>query len=72
MASHGGGGWGVGSLPPPLPPPSLQLAGLFSCTVVLSVLLWLGPFFYYLPKVRSRGGMGLAGTGGWLDCRSPG
>uniref|UniRef100_A0A5F9CXP7 Solute carrier family 26 member 10 n=1 Tax=Oryctolagus cuniculus TaxID=9986 RepID=A0A5F9CXP7_RABIT len=27
-----------------------QLAGLFSCTVVLSVLLWLGPFFYYLPK----------------------
>lgn len=39
-------------LPPPclsfLPP---QLAGLFSCTVVLSVLLWLGPFFYYLPKV---------------------
>lgn len=30
--------------------PSLQLSGLFSCTVVLSVLLWLGPFFYYLPK----------------------
>lgn len=28
--------------------------------VVLSVLLWLGPFFYYLPKVSSRGG------GGWL------
>lgn len=27
-----------------------QLAGLFSCIVVLSVLLWLGPFFYYLPK----------------------
>lgn len=27
-----------------------QLSGLFSCTVVLSVLLWLGPFFYYLPK----------------------
>ncbi|XP_045685837.1 solute carrier family 26 member 10-like isoform X2 [Phyllostomus hastatus] len=27
-----------------------QLAGLFSCVVVLSVLLWLGPFFYYLPK----------------------
>nr|XP_031531575.1 solute carrier family 26 member 10 isoform X4 [Vicugna pacos] len=27
-----------------------QLAGLFSCLVVLSVLLWLGPFFYYLPK----------------------
>ncbi|XP_036313985.1 solute carrier family 26 member 10 [Pipistrellus kuhlii] len=27
-----------------------QLAGLFSCAVVLSVLLWLGPFFYYLPK----------------------
>ncbi|EHB07636.1 Solute carrier family 26 member 10 [Heterocephalus glaber] len=27
-----------------------QLAGLFSCTVVLLVLLWLGPFFYYLPK----------------------
>ncbi|XP_059792292.1 solute carrier family 26 member 10-like isoform X2 [Balaenoptera ricei] len=27
-----------------------QLAGLFSCMVVLSVLLWLGPFFYYLPK----------------------
>uniref|UniRef100_A0A8P0S6K7 Solute carrier family 26 member 10 n=1 Tax=Canis lupus familiaris TaxID=9615 RepID=A0A8P0S6K7_CANLF len=26
------------------------LAGLFSCIVVLSVLLWLGPFFYYLPK----------------------
>ncbi|XP_036723053.1 solute carrier family 26 member 10-like isoform X6 [Balaenoptera musculus] len=29
---------------------SNQLAGLFSCMVVLSVLLWLGPFFYYLPK----------------------
>ncbi|XP_030794229.1 solute carrier family 26 member 10 isoform X4 [Rhinopithecus roxellana] len=29
---------------------SNQLAGLFSCIVVLSVLLWLGPFFYYLPK----------------------
>nr|XP_040136350.1 solute carrier family 26 member 10 isoform X4 [Ictidomys tridecemlineatus] len=27
-----------------------QLAGLFSCIVVLLVLLWLGPFFYYLPK----------------------
>ncbi|XP_006859662.1 PREDICTED: solute carrier family 26 member 10 [Chrysochloris asiatica] len=27
-----------------------QLAGLFSCIIVLSVLLWLGPFFYYLPK----------------------
>ncbi|XP_014642162.1 PREDICTED: solute carrier family 26 member 10 [Ceratotherium simum simum] len=27
-----------------------QLAGLFSCAIVLSVLLWLGPFFYYLPK----------------------
>ncbi|XP_072511287.1 solute carrier family 26 member 10-like isoform X3 [Notamacropus eugenii] len=27
-----------------------QLAGLFSCAVVLSVLLWLGPLFYYLPK----------------------
>ncbi|XP_020018858.1 solute carrier family 26 member 10 isoform X2 [Castor canadensis] len=27
-----------------------QLAGLFSSIVVLSVLLWLGPFFYYLPK----------------------
>ncbi|KAM8802847.1 LOW QUALITY PROTEIN: solute carrier family 26 member 10-like [Rhynchonycteris naso] len=27
-----------------------QLAGLFSCIVVLSVLLWLRPFFYYLPK----------------------
>ncbi|KAM7115961.1 solute carrier family 26 member 10-like isoform 3-T3 [Molossus nigricans] len=27
-----------------------QLAGLFSCIVVLSVMLWLGPFFYYLPK----------------------
>ncbi|XP_033619634.1 solute carrier family 26 member 10 isoform X3 [Fukomys damarensis] len=27
-----------------------QLAGVFSCTVVLLVLLWLGPFFYYLPK----------------------
>ncbi|XP_041521940.1 solute carrier family 26 member 10 isoform X2 [Microtus oregoni] len=27
-----------------------QLAGLFSCIVVLAVLLWLGPFFYYLPK----------------------
>ncbi|KAK7810745.1 hypothetical protein U0070_027473 [Myodes glareolus] len=27
-----------------------QLAGLFSCMVVLAVLLWLGPFFYYLPK----------------------
>ncbi|OWK17009.1 SLC26A10, partial [Cervus elaphus hippelaphus] len=27
-----------------------QLAGLFSCLVVLSVLLWLGPLFYYLPK----------------------
>ncbi|XP_073644556.1 solute carrier family 26 member 10 isoform X4 [Tursiops truncatus] len=27
-----------------------QVAGLFSCMVVLSVLLWLGPFFYYLPK----------------------
>ncbi|XP_029398166.1 solute carrier family 26 member 10 isoform X3 [Mus pahari] len=27
-----------------------QLAGLFSCAVVLAVLLWLGPFFYYLPK----------------------
>ncbi|XP_065790837.1 solute carrier family 26 member 10-like isoform X7 [Muntiacus reevesi] len=28
-----------------------QLAGLFSCLVVLSVLLWLGPLFYYLPKM---------------------
>ncbi|XP_076776531.1 solute carrier family 26 member 10 isoform X2 [Arvicanthis niloticus] len=27
-----------------------QLAGLFSCAVVLAVLLWLGPFFYYLPQ----------------------
>ncbi|XP_027710812.1 solute carrier family 26 member 10 isoform X4 [Vombatus ursinus] len=27
-----------------------QLAGLFSCAVVLAVLLWLGPLFYYLPK----------------------
>ncbi|XP_004379925.1 solute carrier family 26 member 10 [Trichechus manatus latirostris] len=27
-----------------------QLAGVFSCVIVLSVLLWLGPFFYYLPK----------------------
>lgn len=36
--------------------PSLQLSGLFSCTVVLSVLLWLGPFFYYLPKVGRRRG----------------
>ncbi|KAM5173284.1 solute carrier family 26 member 10-like isoform 2-T2 [Callospermophilus lateralis] len=27
-----------------------QLAGLFSCIVVLLVLLWLGPYFYYLPK----------------------
>ncbi|KAM8981056.1 solute carrier family 26 member 10 isoform X1 [Sarcophilus harrisii] len=27
-----------------------QLTGLFSCAVVLSVLLWLGPLFYYLPK----------------------
>nr|XP_020734113.1 solute carrier family 26 member 10 isoform X2 [Odocoileus virginianus texanus] len=27
-----------------------QLAGLFSCVVVLSVLLWLGPLFHYLPK----------------------
>lgn len=36
--------------------PPLQLAGLFSCAVVLAVLLWLGPFFYYLPKVgRKRG-----------------
>nr|XP_055215237.1 solute carrier family 26 member 10 [Gorilla gorilla gorilla] len=40
-----------------------QLAGLFSCTVVLLVLLWLGPFFYCLPKVRSRGGMSMAGRG---------
>ncbi|XP_035874635.1 solute carrier family 26 member 10 isoform X2 [Phyllostomus discolor] len=38
-----------------------QLAGLFSCVVVLSVLLWLGPFFYYLPKVRSRESVGVAG-----------
>ncbi|XP_053751076.1 solute carrier family 26 member 10 isoform X5 [Panthera pardus] len=41
-----------------------QLAGLFSCIVVLSVLLWLGPFFYYLPKVRNSGGMGVTGGGG--------
>ncbi|XP_043823164.1 solute carrier family 26 member 10-like isoform X2 [Dromiciops gliroides] len=27
-----------------------QLTGLFSCAVVLLVLLWLGPLFYYLPK----------------------
>lgn len=27
-----------------------QLAGLFSCAVVLAALLWLRPFFYYLPK----------------------
>ncbi|XP_012587899.1 PREDICTED: solute carrier family 26 member 10 [Condylura cristata] len=27
-----------------------QLAGLFSCAVVLSVMLWLGPYLYYLPK----------------------
>ncbi|KAM5251272.1 solute carrier family 26 member 10-like isoform 5-T5 [Hipposideros larvatus] len=43
-----------------------QLAGLFSCIVVLSVLLWLGPFFYYLPKVRSRGRVGVAGRGGYI------
>ncbi|XP_036156265.1 solute carrier family 26 member 10-like isoform X2 [Myotis myotis] len=42
-----------------------QLAGLFSCMVVLSVLLWLGPFFYYLPKVRSRGSV-WGDLGGWL------
>lgn len=36
--------------------PSLQLAGLFSCAVVLAVLLWLGPFFYYLPQVGRRRG----------------
>ncbi|PNI39199.1 SLC26A10 isoform 8 [Pan troglodytes] len=34
-----------------------QLAGLFSCTVVLSVLLWLGPFFYYLPKLLQVPGL---------------
>ncbi|XP_065790832.1 solute carrier family 26 member 10-like isoform X2 [Muntiacus reevesi] len=38
-----------------------QLAGLFSCLVVLSVLLWLGPLFYYLPKVSGRAGGGMAG-----------
>nr|XP_045008799.1 solute carrier family 26 member 10 isoform X1 [Jaculus jaculus] len=27
-----------------------QLAGLFSCVVVMSVVLWLRHFFYYLPK----------------------
>lgn len=43
---------------------SLQLAGLFSCMVVLAVLLWLGPFFYYLPKVgRKRDTVCLSGTG---------
>ncbi|XP_070477990.1 solute carrier family 26 member 10 isoform X1 [Equus przewalskii] len=47
-------------------PPTLQLAGLFSCAVVLSVLLWLGPFFYYLPKVRERAGVGVAGRRGHM------
>ncbi|XP_017536321.3 solute carrier family 26 member 10 isoform X17 [Manis javanica] len=34
-----------------------QLAGLFSCIVVLSVLLWLGPFFHYLPKLLQVPGL---------------
>ena len=42
-------------------PLALQLAGLFSCVLVLSVLLWLGPLFYYLPKVSSRAGEGRLG-----------
>ncbi|KAM8942491.1 solute carrier family 26 member 10-like isoform 1-T1 [Lycaon pictus] len=46
-----------------------QLAGLFSCIVVLSVLLWLGPFFYYLPKVRSTGGMGGTRRSGYIPGR---
>uniref|UniRef100_A0A674JKH5 Solute carrier family 26 member 10 n=1 Tax=Terrapene triunguis TaxID=2587831 RepID=A0A674JKH5_9SAUR len=29
-----------------------QLAGFFSSAVVLMVLMWLGPLFHYLPKVR--------------------
>lgn len=53
-------------------PPALQLAGLFSCMVVLSVLLWLGPLFYYLPKVSSRGGGGMAGRGGYLPTHGGG
>lgn len=50
-------------------PLALQLAGLFSCVLVLSVLLWLGPLFYYLPKVSSRAGGGTAGRGGRLPTR---
>lgn len=62
-SSHAGGGGGVSLV---YIFPSLQLSGLFSCTVVLSVLLWLGPFFYYLPKVgRRRGAVCLSGTG-WV------
>ncbi|XP_036750912.2 solute carrier family 26 member 10-like isoform X13 [Manis pentadactyla] len=49
-----------------------QLAGLFSCIVVLSVLLWLGPFFHYLPKVRSRGDEVWGGWQGWLHARTLG
>nr|XP_017536315.2 solute carrier family 26 member 10 isoform X9 [Manis javanica] len=49
-----------------------QLAGLFSCIVVLSVLLWLGPFFHYLPKVRSRGDKVWGGWQGWLHARTLG
>lgn len=36
--------------------------------MVLSVLLWLGPFFYYLPKVSSRGGGGSSGLPGTELC----
>ncbi|KAK2490275.1 hypothetical protein MC885_001091 [Smutsia gigantea] len=49
-----------------------QLAGLFSCIVVLSVLLWLGPFFHYLPKVRNRGEEVWGGWEGWLQARTLG
>ncbi|XP_076776528.1 solute carrier family 26 member 10 isoform X1 [Arvicanthis niloticus] len=46
-----------------------QLAGLFSCAVVLAVLLWLGPFFYYLPQVgRRRGAHSLEWN--WLGSRT--
>jgi len=29
-----------------------QLGGVFSCSILLVVLLWLGPLFEALPKVK--------------------
>ena len=59
---RGGGGRCAGFRPAFAPVPlAPQLAGLFSCVVVLSVMLWLGPLFYYLPKVSSGAGGRMAG-----------